>query len=290
MTGHATEVDEATGLVVLAFPVGSAAEVPGWAAVLRESSTEADSWDGFVSRLDTVAADSGWADSAVATFVRVAADNGGMDVIVRLVGLEDELPELYTYLTAGPFGWVLDDHRAYLQGLWAAEWPDRLTVELDVRWGAGWQEHPAEHKASWLADLVADGALADEFGWVPPEHHDALAHRWGAGWRGPLSSDLDARWGAGWQQHPDEHKAAWLTDLLAVPALAEDQPAGDEPAEEEPAQDAPAMDEPTPSKALSQDEAVDEVIEMAMALPGFAELTDEEAADIIADAIEKARS
>lgn len=58
------------------------------------------------------------------------------------------------------FGWVAADQREFLQRQWGQDWPALLAQDLDARWGGGWQANPGEHKAAWLADLIAAGAFA----------------------------------------------------------------------------------------------------------------------------------
>jgi hypothetical protein len=67
---------------------------------------------------------------------------------------------------------------------------------------------------------VATASTGGGFGWVTTEQAGVLRDRWGPNWQGPLADDLAARWGTGWATNPDEHKVAWLADLIATGAFA----------------------------------------------------------------------
>jgi hypothetical protein len=58
------------------------------------------------------------------------------------------------------FGWVAAEQRTVLASRFGADWTGPLTADLSARWGAAWQQNPPEHKAAWLAQLVAGGAYA----------------------------------------------------------------------------------------------------------------------------------
>jgi hypothetical protein len=75
----------------------------------------------------------------------------------------------------------------------------------DVYWTVYWWRYGE--------DSAAD-ATADPMGWVDGTTASSLAAAWGETWRESLAAQLEARWGAGWEQHPDDHKAHWLGDLL----------------------------------------------------------------------------
>jgi hypothetical protein len=69
----------------------------------------------------------------------------------------------------GDFDWVTPEQERSLAAVYGQDWAGALTQELDTRWGSGWQHHPAEHKQTWLADLlpaltesVLDGEPDDE--------------------------------------------------------------------------------------------------------------------------------
>jgi hypothetical protein len=57
------------------------------------------------------------------------------------------------------FAWVGPAERDALRAAWGDDWATPLAADLAARWGAGWESHPAEHRAAWLADLVAHGEL-----------------------------------------------------------------------------------------------------------------------------------
>jgi hypothetical protein len=95
-----------------------------------------------------------------------------------------------------------DELLAYLEPLGAAD-----RVAAFARYGVT------------LPAPASPGGGGAEFGWVTAEQQDALGAGWGEHWPTELAADLATRWGEGWQQHPDEHKTAWLADLIAAGAL-----------------------------------------------------------------------
>jgi len=60
------------------------------------------------------------------------------------------------------FAWVTPEQVAVLESKWHGEWRQRLTADLDTRWGANWPANPPEHKTAWLAQVIASGAYAAE--------------------------------------------------------------------------------------------------------------------------------
>ena len=115
----------------------------------------------------------------------------------------------------------------------------------------------------------------DEFGWVAADQRDFLQQRWGQDWPALLSQDLDTRWGSGWQANPDEHKAAWLADLIATGAFAGAQEAG--------AQESAAAD----GQDAAQQAVLDDFATRVSQIPGIEQLSQEEITQIIADEMNK---
>lgn len=66
------------------------------------------------------------------------------------------------------------------------------------------------------------------FGWVTADQQTVLTGRWGNGWAQPLTTFLDERWGPEWQANPAEHKAAWLSELVASGAFTAEEPVSDD--------------------------------------------------------------
>ena len=290
MTGP-TGIDDGSAWVVLALPVAEADDAVRWLAVVENAveSAGAQDWTAFDTCLRELAAAEGFDTIAVATFLDVAAANGEFAPVTRLRELGDQLPFVLTELRAGagdddggesgPLGWVNESQQAWLAGVWGPEWAAYLVADLDQRWGDGWQAHPAEHKTSWLDDLLASGAYAqadhedapdDGFAWVPPEPRQAAEAAWGRAWQEPLSGRLTQLWGPGWEAHPAEHKAAWLADAVAAGTLV--------------------ATEPAPQEAVSQAQtaALDEFLTAVRKLPGAEHMSEAELAALAADVIEKA--
>lgn len=228
----------------------------------------------------------------------------------------------------GGVGWIRPDQSERLTSAWGPDWERYLADQLDYRWGAGWEANPPDHKAEWLddvlADLLPDAAHAESppaesrnadspltdsphaesphtgagrFDWVPDEQSERLASAWGPDWRQYLGEQLDHRWGAGWAANPDDHKAAWLPELVEdLLTPADDIPAQPPAPDAEPAAGTahPPADQPSPAGSPStagpaetadysaEDirSAVDEVI---AEVPGAENLSEEELAQIRAD-------
>lgn len=85
-----------------------------------------------------------WLDDLLSSGAYPSADNGD-------VGTPDD-----------GFGWVPPEPRQAAEAAWGQAWQEPLSVRLTRLWGSGWEAHPAEHKAAWLADLVAAGTLVAE--------------------------------------------------------------------------------------------------------------------------------
>jgi hypothetical protein len=284
MNISSTGMSDATERAILAMPVTDDQSILGWLSVLRAAmDTGHDSWEAFESAVRHSA--DAFDAAGVDAFLQTVAAEHGVDLIRELLDVENQMPDLYwtvhsqTYATeaAGgdPFGWVTEQQRAALTEHLGSGWPETLSADLDQRWGQGWAQHPDEHKTAWLNDLIAGGAFAaaaagstsdDPFGWVSESQRSALQALLGAGWTEHLPADLSQRWGADWAQHPDEHKTAWLQDLIADGALAGPAPESAKPA------------------------TYEQILAAAMEVPGFAELSEAEAAEVIADALEKAGS
>jgi hypothetical protein len=272
-------VSDATGRAILAMPITNDQEIPGWVHVLRTASEAGhDSWEAFEHEVRQLA--DAFDAHAVDAFLQTVAAEHGLELIQELLDLEHQLPELYLAHTGhgppaeahggGPFDWVAGHHQAALTQHWGSAWQERLSADLDQRWGADWTAHPEDHKTAWLDDLIAGGAFAgstsdDPFGWVSESQRSSLSEVWGTGWHEHLSADLEQRWGSGWTAQPHEHKTAWLQDLIAGGAFA------------------PAAEEPKPDTATDQ-----EIIAAAMEVPGFAELDADVAAQVLAEALERA--
>lgn len=299
MTGPTAGVDDDTAWLVLASPVAEANDAVRWLTVVDDAveSVGALDWAAFDAHVRERAELEGFDAAAVATFLDVAAANGEFTPVLRLRELGDQLPVVLAELRqaqagtedgdsedGGPLGWVSETQQGQLAGLWGPEWTAYLVADLDQRWGEGWQSHPGDHKASWLDDLLASGTYSlagngdaspadDGFGWVPPQPRQAVEAAWGQAWQEPLSGRLAQLWGPGWEAHPAEHKAAWLTDLVAAGTLV-----------------ATETTEPAPEQTASAAQAavLDEFLAAARQLPGAENLSESELAELAADVIEKA--
>jgi hypothetical protein len=66
---------------------------------------------------------------------------------------------------------------------------------------------------------------AGEWDWATAAQVQVLHGYWGAQWTDYLAPWLEERWGTGWQQHPAEHRTAWLDVLLQELGAPEQSPA-----------------------------------------------------------------
>jgi hypothetical protein len=263
-----TAVDDDTAQAIRELPVTDADDVRRWVELLRTVYEEVErtrgevTWPEFTTEVTNAAAD--FDPTAVETFLRTAEDGSQVELIRFLIEQESDLPSLYETLraSADPVGWVTDEQRAQLANQLGDGWPDILAADLETRWGTDWESHPDEHKTAWLTDLLTTGAFTTTLGWVTEEQQTELTTLWGTDWPETLTTDLETRWGTDWESHPDEHKTAWLTDLIAAGAFA-----------------GPAADPESPQAAMA------ELWTVARDVPGAETLSDEELAEIIADAL-----
>lgn len=135
------------------------------------------------------------------------------------------------------------------------------------------------------------GAGADDVGWVTAAQRDALRAGWGEQWAPELTADLNTRWGDGWQQHPGEHKSAWLAELIASGALppaalaaagpAPEATTGDPTAEAIPA----GATEATTGSAVLASLPADIGSQLKAEVPGLAQLSESEIAEVVAEVL-----
>jgi hypothetical protein len=217
-----------TDVLITTTRFGSDAEVVEWFRVVRAAYDGAGTPEDFSAHLREQAA--AFDQEMVEQFLRSLSDIGDPDgALVGLLALEDQMPDLYwayhpaEHTTEGtpeydadPFGWVDHDQAAQLNAAWGGDWRGHLDTALTARWGADWQAQPADHKQSWLTDLLPEllTPQEDPFDWVTDEQSGRLAAAWGGDWHAHLDTALTARWGADWQAQPADHKQSWLTDLL----------------------------------------------------------------------------
>ncbi|GAA4416889.1 hypothetical protein GCM10023148_14420 [Actinokineospora soli] len=225
-----------------------------------------------------------------------------MDLVRRLVEHDPaELAEAHRMISSGEepaghaaehqaadpaarFDWVPAEIAQRLESEWGHEWQTALGEQLDYRWGEGWEQHPDDDKAAWLPDVLAELLDGDQqqadpadpatrFDWVPAEIAERLSSAWGQDWQTPLGQQLDYRWGEGWEQHPDDHKAAWLPDLVdELLAPADEIP--DQPGA--PAEPAAATPEPAGAGDFSAEDIKSAVDEVLAEVPGAENLSEEE--------------
>lgn len=120
--------------------------------------------------------------------------------------------------STGEPGWDEDRSMFYRVGADSAyEFADALTPG-DRLSGCGdlWLSH----------EQVLARDAENPMAWVTAGLRVRAATVFGESWPTELSAHLDDRWGLGWEQNPDEHKAAWLGDLLTEWELAAEPESG----------------------------------------------------------------
>jgi hypothetical protein len=299
-------MDPVVSGAITAIGLESPAQRESWFALLRTTYSAAGEldWAAFTPKLAESAAAGGIPSSAVGIFVEYLNSyaSSPIGVIAELDKLGDDLPNLYSQLTAPAAGGTESGYdetawNSFLaangprwngdESAWGqfSEWFRYQAVEQGL--GA-----PADQFLAYVvgqADKVAvfgqygitiarpaptqPAPAEDPFGWVSQENGAKLAQGWGNDWQTALGSQLDARWGAGWQKNPAEHKTAWLNDLLPE-LLRAAEPATSQPAAE------------AESAELSPEELA-EIVNAAVAeniqtVPGAEELTEAEIAEIAA--------
>jgi hypothetical protein len=259
--------DVTTAVTLVALEQPDLAEQ--WFATIAETYDEVadsdDVWAGFVDRFP---------DPAASYF-------GSSTAVAWIEGVQD--------LTTDPASLLAEmaERRGELAALYWAELETAQAGEATAvsDEGAAWgEEYPAAE---------AEGA-DDRFGWVLgqpelvarveatfqylPEHYDSH-----------LGPYLDQLWGPGWEQHPDEHKQAWLDQVLA----GLEQAATAEPAESAGTGVSGGTGEPVTGDeaqgagelAEVEQQVADALAEALVEVPEAADLSDEEIAEVLAEVL-----
>ncbi|HEX5119946.1 MAG TPA: hypothetical protein VFW65_32570 [Pseudonocardiaceae bacterium] len=162
-----------------------------------------DDADGLAAHLDTLPAWSGWQSWDVGK---------QLDELDRLLG-EWEQPEQPRQEVQQ----VEDTSKPRwnaTSGYWELYNADRQEWWAHDADSNSWFDPAAQTWVPREAGVHDDEPVSGSFGWVTDEQAAAFRDLYGADWAGPAAGTLTEKWGAGWQQHPAEHKRAWLTDLL----------------------------------------------------------------------------
>jgi hypothetical protein len=242
-----------------------------WFATITQTYDEVadadDVWSGFVDRFPG-AADSYFGSSTAMAWV-----------------------EAMQHLTSDPAG-LLEQLAARRDELAALYWAELEQQQAAAAEDAGEVYEPAA-EAEYVP--VDEAATPDRFGWVyaqpelmarveatlqyRPEHYESH-----------LAPYLEQLWGPGWEQHPDEHKQAWLDQALAGLESSDQVTAADTEAAE-PTQDAEAAQGDEAAELAEAEQQVAEALAEALAeVPEAAALSDEEIAEVLADVLaEQAR-
>ncbi|MFC8957493.1 hypothetical protein ACFT8P_33390 [Streptomyces sp. NPDC057101] len=99
--------------------------------------------------------------------------------------------------------------------------------------------------------------------WVTEEQRTALEQYFGSSWAQSAVGYLEEQWGSRWNEYPADQKVTGLDALLT---------GGGQAADEETAR---------AEESLSPDEAVRQVIDLALGIPGFAELSNGQFARLV---------
>jgi len=163
--GSPVAVDEWTAWAIGAIELNDEGEVSRWCGVLGEAAAEVSEWEQLAERIREAANQAGFDANAVEVFLQSMGESGqGVELVQTVVGLGDQVPNLYFALraqpegaaAADPFGWLRHEHQTLLAGMWGDDWAGHLHQQLEFRWGSDWQGHPDEHKVAWFEDLLVE--------------------------------------------------------------------------------------------------------------------------------------
>jgi hypothetical protein len=274
------EVDDLTALTTLVSHE-TPEEAARWYDLIIEVTHDArdrggDLWETFAEEWPAAAtAASFTSDQATAFLDGVSAVGGDPGQLLEMVEQHrDELVAAHAPSAAYP-----DE----------SGWPDPAAgpaTPEGAQGAQGAQGAPVgADRFAWVYDggLVDRVALAFSF---QPEHYETH-----------LGPYLDQTWGIGWEQHPAEHKQAWLAQLLDgfLPQDSAGAPSAAETAAEDTA--APAVEDTAASAAegmaepaaedfaAAQSLASQALAEALAELPEAAELPDEVIAQVLADVL-----
>jgi hypothetical protein len=197
-------------------------------------------------------------------------------------------------LTSDPAGLLglMAQRRDELASIYWAELQER-----EAAWSAGSAEEASYDSAdpSAYAAVEEADASGDPFAWVHaqpelamrvesilqyrPEHYESH-----------LGPYLEQIWGAGWEQHPDEHKQAWLGQALDG---MEASGYGQAPAEAGPGESAGTAETAETAEGQGADaelaeveqQVADALAEALAEVPEAAALSDEEIAEVLAEVL-----
>jgi hypothetical protein len=159
-------MDDYTAWAVAGMPHADDHEVVRWFEVLRTAYEACQAggdteWEALSASIAGTAAEWSFDGTTVEQYLEALAGTGqGTQLVEHMLELADQMPGLYWQLQGGgdaagdAFAWVTQEQRDYLQSVWGSGWPDALTEYLNGQWGEGWEQHPDEHKAAWLTDLI----------------------------------------------------------------------------------------------------------------------------------------
>ncbi|OLF12532.1 hypothetical protein [Actinophytocola xanthii] len=178
-------VDNDTAELIAAVPLTSDAEVDYWFDLLQAAYAAGEEDQDLTRFAARVRDGAGALDTAsVEAFLEAVGWAGdGLAPVERVLAVRPQLPGAY----------------------WELYWQ---------RYGDAAEAQQAETGAAEPAAETAEPDSGDRFAWVGAEIGGRLAQAWGSDWRHYLGQQLDPRWGSGWDAHPDDHKLAWLTDLV----------------------------------------------------------------------------
>ncbi len=234
-----------------------------WFATITQTYDEVadsdDVWAGFVERFP---------DAAASSFGSGVAE-------AWIQGVQD--------LTSDPAPLLaeLADRRAELAALYWAELENAQAAETAEASEAGWAAEAQEPAAGDAAEGEADD---DPFGWLRSQPD--LAAKVAAAWQyqpehyeSHLGPYLESLWGPGWEQHPDDHKQAWLEQALSDLDSTADQG------------QATATAEPTVDEVAAVEQQVAQALAEALAeVPEAAELPDDVVAEVLAEVLAAAQT
>lgn len=233
-----------------------------------EVSESDDVWAGFVEGFPP-AADAYFGSSTATQWVEgmedLTTDPAGL--LAQLAAQRDDLASLY----------------------WAETQPEEAAAEEVV----GEAEEDAQDE---YAPAVEDAEPADPFAWVHAQPElvarvQSTLQYWPEHYESHLRPYLEGLWGPGWEQHPDEHKQAWLDQALAgletaeaeTDSAAQTGETGETASTEETGE--PAATEEAGELAEVEQQVADALAEALAEVPEAAALSDEEIAEVLAEVL-----
>lgn len=246
---------------------------------LWDEVRDGDAWMEFRDKWPDVARDAGFTSEAAEQFIQGVEDLPGdpVSLLNQVADRRDELPYLHASIVeqaAAEAQQAPYDQSGYAESAYAESGYEQSGYPQAADSGGSF---------GWLNE---DPSLVERVGTAfgyQPEHYESH-----------LGPYLEQAWGTDWEQHPADHKRAWLDQLLSqvAPATGETGAGSSaEPAESTEYAEPPGSAPGEAAGEVSPDELGDEIAKAlanAMAeVPEAADLSDEDIREVLAMVIEQ---